>query len=140
MYTSCYDESIQIECDCRAIGGPLSSRRDWIKLAALLPAGLAFARSQTLNACEDKSASVNRPSVKIKLSVNAWSYYIRLNKYLKGESGGMSLFDMLEECARLEVDAIDPTGYFFPGYPNVPDSKFINDAVSSNGWWGYRGN
>lgn len=98
-----------------------------IKLAALLPAAVALARSQTLNACEDKTAMVNRRSVKIKLSVNAWSYYIPLNKYLKSESGGMSLFDMLEECARLEVDAIDPTGYFFPGYPNVPDRKFIND-------------
>ena len=84
-------------------------------------------RSRTLNACEDKTATVNRRSVKIKLSVNAWSYYIPLNKYLKGERGGMSLFDMLEECARLEVDAIDPTGYFFPGYPNVPAPKFIND-------------
>ena len=100
-----------------------------IKLAALLPAAVAFARSQTLTAFEDKTAMVNRRSVKIKLSVNAWSYYIPLNKYLKSESGGMSLFDMLEECARLEVDAIDPTGYFFPGYPNVPDRKFINASL-----------
>ena len=24
-------------------------------------------------------------------------------------------------------DAIDPTGYFFPGYPKVPDNKYLND-------------
>ncbi|HZJ19145.1 MAG TPA: sugar phosphate isomerase/epimerase family protein [Pricia sp.] len=46
---------------------------------------------------------------------------------MKGESGGMSLFDLLEECAKLDFDAVDPTGYFFPGYPEVPQSKFIND-------------
>lgn len=38
----------------------------------------------------------------------------------------MSLFDLLEECARLDVDAVDPTGYFFPGYPEVPETTFIN--------------
>ena len=38
----------------------------------------------------------------------------------------MSLFDLLDECARLDFDAVDPTGYFFPGYPEVPDTNFIN--------------
>jgi sugar phosphate isomerase/epimerase len=52
---------------------------------------------------------------------------VQLYKYQKGEAGGMSLFDMLEECARLEFDAVDPTGYFFPGYPNRPERKFINE-------------
>jgi sugar phosphate isomerase/epimerase len=39
----------------------------------------------------------------------------------------MSLFDLLEECARLDFDAVDPTGYFFPGYPEVPESTFIRE-------------
>jgi sugar phosphate isomerase/epimerase len=39
----------------------------------------------------------------------------------------MSLSDLLEECARLNVDAVDPTGYFWPGYPEVPETKFINE-------------
>ncbi len=34
----------------------------------------------------------------------------------------MSLFDLLEECARLNFDAVDPTGYFFPAYPKVPEA------------------
>ena len=46
---------------------------------------------------------------------------------MDGEKGGMSLFDMLEECARLDFDAVDPTGYFFPGYPDVPTRSFINE-------------
>ncbi|MEO8270660.1 MAG: sugar phosphate isomerase/epimerase family protein, partial [Aureliella sp.] len=75
----------------------------------------------------EETAPAKGYGAKIKLSVNAWSYYMQLNRHLKGESDGMSLFDLLDECARLEVDAVDPTGYFFPGYPNVPDSKFINE-------------
>ena len=39
----------------------------------------------------------------------------------------MSLFDVLEFCADHNVDAIDPTGYYFPGYPEVPRDKFLND-------------
>jgi len=62
---------------------------------------------------------------KIKLSLNAWSYNKELFKYVNGEEGGMSLFDMLDECARLNLDAVDPTGYFFPGYPEVPTDEFI---------------
>jgi hypothetical protein len=38
----------------------------------------------------------------------------------------MSLFDLLEECARLDVDTVDRTGYFLPGYPEVPATSFIN--------------
>lgn len=104
-----------------------SKRRSFLKKAVLLPLGTAVASSQKLNAADDETPNARRESAKIKLSVNAWSYYIQLNRHLKGESGGMSLFDLLEECARLEVDAVDPTGYFFPGYPSRPDSKFINE-------------
>lgn len=104
-----------------------NKRRIFLKVAALIPLGLAAGSRQTLNAADDLAPKASRQSVKIKLSVNAWSYYMQLNRHLKGENGGMSLFDMLEECARLEVDAVDPTGYFFPGYPNVPDSKFISE-------------
>lgn len=64
-------------------------------------------------------------NAKIKLSINAWSYYVPLYRQLRGEAGGMSLFDLLEECARLEVDAVDPTGYFFPGYPEPPDRSYV---------------
>lgn len=38
----------------------------------------------------------------------------------------MSLFDLLEECARLDFDAVDPTGYFFPGYPKTPQKEYVN--------------
>ena len=68
-----------------------------------------------------------QPGSKIKLSLNAWSYNVPLFKYIEGEEGGMSLFGLLDECARLNFDAVDPTGYFFPGYPEVPERSFINE-------------
>jgi sugar phosphate isomerase/epimerase len=39
----------------------------------------------------------------------------------------MSLFDLLDYCAEQNFDAIDPTGYFFPGYPKPPADQFLND-------------
>ena len=39
----------------------------------------------------------------------------------------MTLFDVLDFCAQQNFDAIDPTGYFFPGYPKVPDDEYINN-------------
>jgi sugar phosphate isomerase/epimerase len=109
-----------------------NNRRGFLKRAALLPLGVALGSACLRSAAAAESAGPGRPSgrglgAKIKLSLNAWSYYVPLNKHLKGESGGMSLFDMLEECARLNFDAVDPTGYFFPGYPVVPEKKFINE-------------
>src|SRR5439155_8550679 len=49
------------------------------------------------------------------------------NDQLKKRAPGMSLFDLLDFCAGLDFDAIDPTGYFFPGYPKVPSDTYIND-------------
>jgi sugar phosphate isomerase/epimerase len=35
--------------------------------------------------------------------------------------------ELLDFCAELNFDAIDPTGYFFPGYPRPPTDKYLND-------------
>lgn len=102
------------------------SRRSFMQSSALIPLGLLTANA--LNATPKENKKINSTSsAKIKLSLNAWSYNVELFKYIKGESGGMSLYDMLEECARLDFDAVDPTGYFFPGYPEVPKTSFINE-------------
>ena len=60
-------------------------------------------------------------SHKFKLSLNLYSF----NAFLK--DGKVDLFDMLDFCAQHNFDAIDPTGYYFPGYPEVPSDDFIND-------------
>jgi len=61
--------------------------------------------------------------VTFKTSLNAYSF----SRALKGEIKDFSLFDLLDYCAEQGFDGIDPTGYFFPGYPNVPSDTYVND-------------
>ena len=107
------------------MGNP--NRRKFLKSAALLPLGLSIANNAYPLSHNAQDVSP-RPvaTSKIKLSLNAWSYNVPLYNHIEGKEHGMSLFDLLEECARLDFDAVDPTGYFFPGYPEVPERTFIN--------------
>ncbi|MCB0568092.1 MAG: sugar phosphate isomerase/epimerase [Phaeodactylibacter sp.] len=106
---------------------PPNDRRQFIKSAAILPLGIMSGITSLPKAPAVKERPPQQSfGAKIKLSLNAWSFYMPLYKHLKGEKGGMSLFELCDECARLDIDAVDPTGYFFPGYPEVPDRKFIN--------------
>ncbi|MCC5931522.1 MAG: sugar phosphate isomerase/epimerase [Cyclobacteriaceae bacterium] len=102
-------------------------RRDFLKAAAIpVAASLGFSNlSSAVHVNAQHSSAISR--AKIKVSLNAWSYNVPLYKYINGQTGGMSLFDLLEECARLDFEAVDATGYFFPGYPDVPDQRFINE-------------
>ncbi len=59
------------------------------------------------------------PGVKLKLGLNAYSF----DKALK--DGSMTLADAVHYCAQHGVDALDPTGYYFPGYPAVPSDEYI---------------
>ena len=57
----------------------------------------------------------------LKLALNAYSF----NQAL--QEGSMTLDDLLDFCATLAFDAVDPTAYYFPGYPKVPDDRFLYD-------------
>ena len=37
----------------------------------------------------------------------------------------MTLFDLLDFCAAHDFDAVDLTGYYFPGYPAVPEDSYV---------------
>jgi sugar phosphate isomerase/epimerase len=63
----------------------------------------------------------------LKVSLNAYSFSKALNDRIKGRGPGMTLLDLLDFCALHDFDAIDPTGYFFPGYPKVPTDEYINN-------------
>jgi sugar phosphate isomerase/epimerase len=39
----------------------------------------------------------------------------------------MTLADAVHFCAQHSVDALDATGYYFPGYPKVPPDEYIHD-------------
>lgn len=108
--------------------GPFN-RRDFIARASLLPLGAsAVAGLGSLGRAADDPAPIRRiGQPKLKTSLNAYSFSKTLNDQLKGRAKGMSLFDLLDFCAEHDVDGLDPTGYFFPGYPKVPTDRYIND-------------
>ena len=77
-------------------------------------AGLAAA------AAVPASARVARESgVKLKLGLNAFSFDRQLR------DGSMTLTDAVHFCAQHGVDALDATGYYFPGYPKVPPDEYV---------------
>ncbi len=57
----------------------------------------------------------------IKISLNAYSF----NKELR--AGSWTLLDLIDFCKEQGFDALDPTGYYFPGYPEVPTDSYINE-------------
>jgi sugar phosphate isomerase/epimerase len=64
---------------------------------------------------------------RLKTSLNAYSFNKMLSDHLKGTGKGMSLFELLDFCAEQNFDAIDPTGYYFPGYPKPPSDAYLNE-------------
>jgi len=71
-------------------------------------------------AASTTDASVAREGgVKLKLGLNAYSF----NDPLR--AGTMTLADAVDFCAKNGVDALDATGYYFPGYPSVPTDEYI---------------
>lgn len=65
----------------------------------------------------------------VKVALNAYSFTKNLNDYIKGRSNDpMTLFDLIDFCAANKIDALDATGYFFVGYPDVPTDKYIYEV------------
>ncbi|HEX4149394.1 MAG TPA: sugar phosphate isomerase/epimerase family protein [Pirellulales bacterium] len=105
-------------------------------------------------ACGGISGGSNRASAfgpiarpggpRIKLALNAYSFSKRLNDSAKGRDSdakgrdsdtkgqdsdrhsAVTLLSLLDFCARQGFDGFDPTGYFFPGYPQAPPNEYVN--------------
>ncbi len=100
------------------------ARRQFLKQAALLSVAAAgFTVPASLSATPLTVLTGPSP---LKLSLNAFSFNGALIDGLAGKAGGVSLFDVLEFCAKHDFAAIDPTGYYFPGYPEVPTRDYIH--------------
>ncbi len=61
----------------------------------------------------------------LRVSLNAYSFLELLNANAKDPSNGINLFQVCDFCAKHGFDAVDLTGYFFPGYPSAPDDSYI---------------
>lgn len=99
----------------------LVGRRGFLRQAALplltLPAVAPGDRIRQA----DSSRPLNVDATPLKLSLNAYSF----NKQLL--DGSMSLHELLEFAASQGLMAVDITGYYFKGYPEVPSDEVIYD-------------
>ncbi|TDB63998.1 sugar phosphate isomerase/epimerase family protein [Arundinibacter roseus] len=84
------------------------SRRDFLKTTPLMP--MAFS-----GALQQKKEVPQR----LKLSCNLYSFNNPLRK------GEMTLEEVFAFCSDVGFAAVDPTGYYFPGYPAVPSDAYI---------------
>jgi sugar phosphate isomerase/epimerase len=57
---------------------------------------------------------------RVRLGLNAYSF----NEPLR--AGTMTLDDVVDYCALHGLDGLDATGYYFPGYPKVPDLPYLH--------------
>jgi sugar phosphate isomerase/epimerase len=88
-----------------------SHRRNFLKTAAGIVSFPAVLSAQ---------GKVQRQSgTRLKLALNAYSF----NKPLR--DGSMTLFDVVDYCAEHGIDALDATGYYFPGYPKVAPDEYL---------------
>jgi len=55
----------------------------------------------------------------IHVGLNAYSF----NRPLT--AGEMTLDDVIDYCAQHDIDGLDATGYYFPGYPKAPSDEYI---------------
>lgn len=63
---------------------------------------------------------------RIKPALNAYSFNDLLTgKGQKDNKPALTLPELLDWCAAQNIDAIDLTGYYFPGYPEVPSDEYI---------------
>jgi sugar phosphate isomerase/epimerase len=104
------------------------NRRDFLKSASMASvyAAAGAGAGSALALAEPQIKRIGGP--KLKISLNAYSFSKLLNDYKRDPKTGISLFDLLEFCAKNNFEAVDPTGYFFPGYPaELPSDEFINE-------------
>jgi len=100
-----------------------NTRRTFLKQAALLPLVAASFPLATATAAVSPIKRVGGSH--LKTSLNAYSFVELLNANIKDPSKGVDLFQVCDFCAEQNFDAVDVTGYFFPGYPNAPKDEYI---------------
>jgi sugar phosphate isomerase/epimerase len=91
-------------------------RRSFLGGALALP----LARTAINSGPVAASANNSDPASRIKLSCNLYSFNAPLT------SGEMSLEQVVDFCAELGFDAVDPTGYYFKGYPAPAADEEVN--------------
>jgi sugar phosphate isomerase/epimerase len=93
-------------------------RRRFISGALSTAATLAVGSARP--ECVSAQGKVSRTGgTRVRLGLNAYSF----NEPLR--AGSMTLDDLVDYCAQQGFDGLDATGYYFPGYPKVPDDAYL---------------
>ena len=94
-------------------------RRNFLKAALDIPAlkSSNFLFSTSLQ--KHNKINYTIQAHKLKISLNAYSFNAPLT------NGSMNLDALLEFCSGTIIQAVDLTGYYFPGYPAVPSDEYI---------------
>lgn len=58
---------------------------------------------------------------RLRIGLNSYSFDRPLR------DGSMTLSDVVRYCAQHGIEALDATGYYFPGYPKVPADDFVRN-------------
>jgi sugar phosphate isomerase/epimerase len=96
----------------------LMNRRAFVYQAVGLITALHLADSSA-NAAGAVSPIQRVQGFKWKLSCNLFSFNQPLTQ------GEMTLEAVMEYCASLGFEAVDPTAYYFPGYPELPPPGYL---------------
>jgi hypothetical protein len=93
-------------------------RRSFLRSLATASAIAGVGNFSLADAKPSKQAASSTGN-RFKISLNAYSFNAPLR------DGKTNLDAVMEFCARENFDAIDITGYYFPGYPAVPTDEYI---------------
>lgn len=98
---------------------PTIDRRSFLALGGVaLPLGATRPVRPEAIPTQGSAAARSR----IKLSCNFYSFNEPLT------AGDMSLEEAIDFCAEIGFDAVDLTGYYFPGYPEVPPDAYVHET------------
>ncbi len=89
------------------------NRRNFLQSLSLLPL------------CATSARAAKKPILKV--SLNAYSFNKLLNDSIKARGQGVTLLEVLDFAAKNKFDGFDPTGYYFPGYPAVPENAYVDE-------------
>jgi sugar phosphate isomerase/epimerase len=101
-------------------------RRQFTKSVFRILLIVALATGITSQMACTSNATKPAPSSPIILGVNAYSFADLLSaRESRDNEQVYSLFNLLDWCNSQNIQALDPTGYFFPTYPEVPSDEYI---------------
>jgi len=96
----------------------------WYKLPKYIILGLFF--SGTIFSIAFGQETKKMPDTHIKLALNAYSFNdLLIGKGQPDNKPTLTLPELLDWCAVQNIEAIDVTGYYLPGYPGVPSDEYI---------------